>query len=154
MYRGCLMRFVCFISHVIHHCNVFSPWILKYSPWTLTACRWLWGCSASPLLPACQTSTKLEALANGLTLMFSEGRCHQTLGVCLTKHFCCAHQHHKIFWAGRDHRDHGVQFLSTPDLQILENPRAGHWTAAVQCVQPALHLTKPWLTCAKPRHKT
>lgn len=44
--------FVSFISHVLQHCNVFSPWVLSSSLWTLIA-RWrAWDCSPSPR-PSC-----------------------------------------------------------------------------------------------------
>lgn len=61
---------------------------------------------------------------------------------------------HRIFWAGRDHKDRRVQLLSTTNLQILEDPKAGMSWAAAQCLQPALHFTSPWLISAKPCHKT
>ena len=76
MYCGCLMMFVSFISHVIPHCNVFSPWVLNSSLWTLTA-DGLGIAVLLPLLPGWQTFTKLDALANSLRPMFSEGRHHQ-----------------------------------------------------------------------------
>lgn len=162
MYCGCLMMLVCFISHVIQHCNVFSPWILKYSPWALTACWWVWDCSASPP-PSCLPDLhQAGSFGRWFETNVFRREASSKPGVCLTEPYCCAQQHHRIFWAGRDHKDHGVQFLSTANLQILERSQIlGSWEIPKQvcpelqlnvfsqlCTPPALGLI-----CAKPCHK-
>lgn len=103
-----------------------------------------------PLLPRPPPSSRLWQMVWGQC--FQKGATTKAR-VCLTEHFCSAQQHHRIFWAVRDHKDHRVQCLSTTNLQILQDPKEGCPELQLNvysqlCTPPALGLI-----CAKPCHK-
>lgn len=123
---------VCFISHVIQHCNVFSPCILKYVLSLDFNCLLGFGIAVfSP--PSC-----LPDLHQALSF----GRCFETnvfRGEVSLSITAVPNSTTKCSELEGTTKDHGVQFWSTANLQILEDPNAGMSWAAAQCVQPALH---------------
>lgn len=123
---------VCFISHVIQHCNVFSPCILKYVLSLDFNCLLGFGIAVfSP--PSC-----LPDLHQALSF----GRCFETnvfRGEVSLSITAVPNSTTKCSELEGTTKDHGVQFWSTTNLQILEDPNAGMSWAAAQCVQPALH---------------
>lgn len=129
MYCGCLMMFVCFISHVIQHCNVFSPWILKYSPWTFIAGWWVWDCSASPPPSCLPDLPEAQSFGRWFGTKVFRREVPPKPELCLTGHCCCAQQHHRVLWAG------GITGSSSPILKYHKctDPGRSQSTHVLSC---------------------